>query len=343
MWKWRLKETGGIDVYKWQSKLMGSMDGTNWELLACSEEGKAEGDILATIVTLNGTVVTISLYLKIWLKLNSTFLLLLLFRTLFSKQDSCGKGRLAALGSNALSLSLGTVSPCTFPVQAAITCPPVVAVARLSCKEWCCSRRHLGETTHCWALGLRLFVILPEAWAPSPFSDTSVSPLLFLLLWSLLFASFIFLGKWLNRNRFCKLHGKYTAAVTWPEAFIGNCYILLQSLFCTQFLPARLWRGYCWGNNFLVYLFVILFFQLTGERKSLSKNGFHSQAPSLKVWCNFDVGRVWSRNFWMKFPNLCCAEFIAWGISLDITFNQQESFNCLLSSLAAHGQVFGAW
>lgn len=68
-----------------------------------------------------------------------------------------------------------------------------------------------------------------------------------------------------------------------------------------------------------------------------------SQVPSLKVWCNFGIGRVWSRNFWMKFPNLCCSEFIALGISLGTTFNQWEYFNHLLSALAAHGQVFGVW
>lgn len=124
----------------------------------------------------------------------------------------------------------------------------------------------------------------------------------------------------------------------WPEAFIGDCYILLQSLFCTHFHPSGLWKGYCWGNNFLRYLFEILFFQLTGERKSLSKNGIQSQVPSLKVWCNFGMGRVWSRNFWMKFPDICCAEFIVWGISLDITFNQWGSFNHLLSAPAAHGR-----
>lgn len=88
---------------------------------------------------------------------------------------------------------------------------------------------------------------------------------------------------------------------------------------------------------------MILPFQLTGERKSLSKKDVQSQVPSLKVWCNFGMERVWSRNCRMKFSHLCCAEFIARGISLGITFNQQEFFNPLLSSLAAHGQVFGVW
>lgn len=109
IWKWRLKETGGIDVFKCQSKLKGSMDGTSWELVAWSQEGWAEGDILAANVSLNGAVVTISFYLK--LIFNSIFKL---FETLFRKQDTYGKGWLAALSSNTLSLSLGTVSPSTF-------------------------------------------------------------------------------------------------------------------------------------------------------------------------------------------------------------------------------------
>lgn len=200
MWKWRLKETGGINVFKWQSKLMGSTDGTSWELAACSEEGRAEGDIVTADVFLKGVMVTISLYLKIWLNFNSIFLL---FKH-FSNQGTHGKGWLAALGSSTLSLSLGTVSPCTLPRLPCpgshhLPCPPPVAVSSLSCKEWCWSRRHLGGTTLCWALGLGLLVfILPEAWAASPLLDTSVPSLLFLLLWNLLFASFIFLGKRLN-------------------------------------------------------------------------------------------------------------------------------------------------
>lgn len=45
---------------------------------------------------------------------------------------------------------------------------------------------------------LQLFMIFSQARAAGPYTDASVASLLLLLLWSLLYASFIFLGKLLN-------------------------------------------------------------------------------------------------------------------------------------------------
>lgn len=100
-------------------------------------------------------------------------------------------------------------------------------------------------------------------------------------------------------------------------------------------------RGYCRSNDFLIYLFMILFRQPVGEWKSLPEKVVQRRVAALKVCSNFGAGIAWSRICWIKFPNLCCAEFTACGICPSATCNQQHFFQS--PSFCPSSKWAGAW